>query len=285
MNKFSFLDKRHPGSTQCFRVIMLLVIGIFLMLMLATAAGCTNTGRHEQEVSGELQVKRAALGEESRAMTTAIVDSLQHAPKNPATDLAATFAKRDQQLEGLPLKRVDVEPLLNTNAAAWKALLVRFDMQDKLLAENAALEAERARLSKELEEMGRKYEEERNKKIHKRFWGWLVGTFGFVGAIAALCFCPALIPLVGQFIGWIVSKIPSLASMFGVVSKSAFDAVVKGVGATREVLKKKDPEKQKILDVNLAVQTDHNHKRLIEATRQKMEAEIQAAAAKQLAYA
>ena len=42
-------------------------------------------------------------------------------------------------------------------------------------------------------------------------------------------FCPLALPLVGRGLGWLVGKLPGLASAVGVVSVKAFDAVVRGI--------------------------------------------------------
>jgi hypothetical protein len=49
------------------------------------------------------------------------------------------------------------------------------------------------------------------------------------GGDALFVFCPLALPLVGRGLGWLVGKLPGLASAAGVVSVKAFDAVVRGI--------------------------------------------------------
>jgi outer membrane murein-binding lipoprotein Lpp len=71
-------------------------------------AGCTHTARHMEKVSAELR-------EESKALTTAVVDTLEQQPTERRDVYSATaleFAKQDQRIEGLPVKPFDVRALL-----------------------------------------------------------------------------------------------------------------------------------------------------------------------------
>lgn len=73
-----------------------------------TATGCTHVAAKRNAIN-------AALAEESRALTTAVVDSLQNQPatnRDAYTLTALAFAKQDQRVEGLPLKPFDVPALL-----------------------------------------------------------------------------------------------------------------------------------------------------------------------------
>src|SRR5438094_410616 len=72
------------------------------------ATGCSHTAAKHNKAS-------EALTEESRALTTAVVDSLQSQPatnRDVYTTTALAFAKQDQRVEGLPLKPFDVPALL-----------------------------------------------------------------------------------------------------------------------------------------------------------------------------
>src|SRR5947209_6162439 len=84
---------------------------------------------------------RAQLEEHSRALTTAVVDTLQLQPpenRDPYTDFALRVAREDQRIEGLPLDPIPVEPFLQTNPTnalpklrAERALTKRFTEIEK----------------------------------------------------------------------------------------------------------------------------------------------------------
>src|SRR5689334_15431319 len=78
------------------------------ILAAGLATGCTYTAAKRTKVN-------AALAEESRALTTGVVESLQSQPetnRDPYTVVALAFAKQDQRVEGLPAKPFDVPALL-----------------------------------------------------------------------------------------------------------------------------------------------------------------------------
>ncbi len=178
------------------------------------------------------------LQEESKALTTAVVDSLQQQPSTQADVYTATalrFAKQDQHVEGLPLQPFDVPALLftltNTNTAsivagsvpeAEKQVLARFEKENNLLKAARSLQDR-------LLELG--ILEETRQQEKRRFWArafaWL--TVPSVGLIALIVFCPFALPILGRLLGALVHGLPRLAGFLGVVSVRAFDAVVRGV--------------------------------------------------------
>jgi hypothetical protein len=203
------------------------------ILAAGLASGCTYTAAKRATVS-------EALADESRALTTAVVESLQSQPetnRDPYTVVALAFAKQDQRVEGLPEKPFDVPALLagmgvTSNIpplagppgveAAHEEVAARFEKQEALLSKRAAAEAR-------LIERGVVAEAERNKRISRwtKFGVW--GTTLIGGAVALFVFCPIALPICGRLLAWLVGKIPSLASGLGVVSVKAFDAVLRGV--------------------------------------------------------
>jgi hypothetical protein len=191
------------------------------------ASGCTHTAARRQKVAARLE-------EESKALTTAVVDTLQSQPserRDVFTETALIFAKQDQRVEGLPVKPLDVPSLLAelgaTNAVAPAAIT------NQLIAERFAKEdgliAERAKVERRLMDLGARAEEARNRKIS--FWSkwslWGMGILG--GSVALFVACPLALPIAGRALGWLVGKLPGLASLVGVVSVKAFDAVVRGI--------------------------------------------------------
>ena len=243
-------------------IIPLLVVGAALLLL----SGCTFKGNALSRTLGNLGANRAKLEEESKAMTTGAADSLSYAPSNAPTALALRLLQRDQQIEGMPRMRINVPSVLNGDRVSIAELEERLKGQDKLIAEKDALESKLRIREAELVDLGKRYEEERNKSVVKRIWAWSIGTLGLAGTIALLCFCPALIPVLGHLIGFVVSAFPRLCSAFGVVSKKAFTAVVNGVEQAKDAI----PEKAKDeLEVQLSKAMDRSHKALVSIVKTK----------------
>ncbi len=209
------------------------------LLTAGMMAGCTHHGARRQKLD-------ARLAEESRALTTAVVDVLHRQPAGERDVYAATammFAEQDQRVEGLPTQPFDVPGLLasvgvTNGVAAMEAVekgdagravvevRERFGKQDEWRA--AAAKEELA-----LVEMGVAAEAARNRRVAG--WSWFsAGAVGLLGgAVALFVFCPMAIPLAGRTLGWLVGKLPGLASACGVVSVKAFDAVVRGIEKTK----------------------------------------------------
>lgn len=200
---------------------------ILTMIGLCTAAGCTSVAPRQAKLE-------ARLAEESRVLTTAVVDALQTQPatnQNPHTAVALRLARQDQRLEGLPGQPLDVAPLLAEAgpsnppagpAPASAALEARFAQQDRLLGRERRLETR-------LEDYGRQYEAARNERIRTWTRRLGLGGLGIGGLIALVAFVPAAAPILGHLLGWVVGKVPRVAGWLGVVSVKAFDAVVEGV--------------------------------------------------------
>ncbi|MDB6053753.1 MAG: hypothetical protein JWN25_1276 [Verrucomicrobiales bacterium] len=119
--------------------------------------------------------------------------------------------------------------------------------------------------------MGKLYESEHNRSLVRRIWSWALGTLGVGGVIAACILFPALIPLAGSLVGWLVGRAPGLAGWFGVVGKKAFDSVVTGVGKARSEFKKSEkPESLELLNTELAKATDRADRKIIDARREAL---------------
>jgi hypothetical protein len=200
---------------------------ILIMIGLAAVAGCTSVAPRRARL-------QARLAEESRVLTTAVVEALQ---TQPATNhdthaaVALRLARQDQRLEGLPEQPLDVAPLVaeasvtNPPAApppATAALEARFATQDRLLGRERRLEAR-------LEDFGRQYEATRNERIRTWTRRLGLGGLGIGGLVALIVFVPAAAPILGHLLGWVVGKVPRVAGWLGVVSVKAFDSLVDGV--------------------------------------------------------
>lgn len=232
MNRTKSLKLGSAKRSEVKRVVALLV-GVSI-----AATGCTHFAAKRNKVN-------EALAEESRALTTAVVDSLQTQPaseRDAYTVTALAFAKQNQLVEGLPSKPFDVPALLAgmglTNnlpplsgppavEAAREEVVERFEKQNKLVAKRTEVETA-------LIDRGVQFEAARNQRITRwtKFGVW--GTTLIGGAVGLFVLCPIALPICGRLLAWIVGKIPSLASAFGVVSVKAFDAVLRGIEKAKE---------------------------------------------------
>lgn len=198
-------------------------------LQLAALAGILLLASGCQLAAAKRARIHTQLDEESRALTTAVVEVLQAQPtdaRDAHTSTALELAKQDQRIEGLPVKPIDAPALLVSNAPARDLLAERFARQNELIAREHAL-AER------LTNLGAAAEEARRARRMRwaRFSTIAVGTIG--GLVALAVFCPIAVPLLGRFLGWLVAMIPGAAKATGVVSVKAFDAVVRAIEKTR----------------------------------------------------
>lgn len=275
------------------------LVGLSAAALLSTfSVGCSYHG-------AKVAKTHLKLAEESKALTAAVVETLNAQPADERSTysvIALDFARQDQRIEGLPVEPFDVPALLAgfglTNqthlgaptsnramAEARREIHSRFAAQDKLIATRERGEAK-------LQQLGARAEDERNERISRwtKFGGW---TLGLAGAAAGLfVFCPVALPIAGRFLGWIVGKLPGLASALGVVSVRAFDAVVRGIERTRS---KKESESAaaptiavantghsdsrrdsasflSALELNLSREMDAAHKALVRSRKQTISA-------------
>jgi hypothetical protein len=240
-----------------------------LTLTLA-ATGCTHVASKRAKVHSQLE-------EHSRALTTAVVDSLQMQPpeqRDSYTEFALHVAREDQRVEGLPLEPIPVEPFLRTNETnplipdkAERALSARFAEIEKLIA------AEK-RQTDRLVAFGQTHEEIQN-RTRARWTKWIGGGSVLIGGLVALCvFVPAAIPILGRILGWLVSKLPALAGAVGVVSVKAFDAILKGVERTKSepsgisrMTNQSSVTTSDKLHLNLSREMDASHKTLVRSRK------------------
>jgi len=254
------------SSPPFFSAMVKTVICVLVFLACAGCNSYTFKSSRLAKVESQLEEAQRQVTEKQRQYTTATVDALT-APGTPYTNanviVATEYAKGAQSLAGMPNERLDVVSAIEqvrekvdtidqntTNLQAevnkvWLAITngsvgsMKKDIADAsaLLKKVEELEvkvqkAEDALVSKAA------YEE---KQGVKRFWqktGFWTKIGIIAGGIIALCvFVPAVIPVLGSLIGWLIGKIPTLVSFVGVVGKNTFDAVVEGVGNAKKAVK------------------------------------------------
>ncbi len=275
------LQRPRLSQTKTLMTSIKTTLPALLCLCLLNAPGCTYQAAHRRAT-------REQLNEESRVLTTAVVDTLNAQPssrRDAFTAVARTLATQDQRLEGLPVRPLDIRPLVvevqaaalaatnNTNLSfaaglsgpvgpATTTLERRFANQEQLLGQERQL-AER------LLALGEQAEAERNARI-RRWTRWLsFGGLGIGGLIVLIVLVPAVIPILGQLLGWLVARLPKLAGLLGVVSVRAFDSVVRGVEQFKRGRARSAAESKPLLQ-QLSRSMDAEHKALVRQRRTRV---------------
>jgi hypothetical protein len=199
-------------------------------LSAAALVGCS-TAKVQHQLNTRLE-------EESRALTTGVVDALNLQPperRDQFTVTALQFARQDQRIEGLPIKPFATQALVggaaNLMTASQKASeqkRARAEVRDRFALQDQ-LRSRQIRAGQKLLEVGIRQDEQHAARV--RFWlKWLGGGSLILGGIIALCvFFPVAIPIIGRLLAWLVAKLPALAGAAGVVGVRAFDAVVRAI--------------------------------------------------------
>lgn len=253
-------------------------------LLTAVLLGCASTARNKSKVE-------QAIAEESRALTTAVVETLQLRPadrRDEYTAVALEFAKQDQRLEGFPLDPFELSPLFSGDQK--EKLGAQEEVQERFARQHELVEQQR-KLERKLVELGAIGEEKQARRT--RFLAkWITGGTVLVGGVVAVCiFFPIGIPILGRVLGWVVGKLPNLAGAVGVVGVKAFDAIIRGIEKTRshpitaaapavltprEGLENEDsrrdgpgskPNWMEGLEANLSKAMDADHKRLVKSRK------------------
>jgi hypothetical protein len=265
-----------------FNSIILIGLNAVLAAGLLAGLGCTHLAKSRSKAKHQLE-------EQSRALTTAVVDTLQLEPpqeRNSHGALALQLAREDQRIQGLPELPIQVEPLLGifpsntppvvaerTQKKASAGLEKRFGEIEKVLRREHASE-------ERLEEFGKAYEAEKNNQRLRWFKLFGSGSLLIAVAVAICVFFPAAIPILGRILAWLVGKIPALAGAAGVVSVKAFDAVVKALERTKTEKASEAPSQAPLanqrfpdlsatgnlletLHLNLSREMDAEHKALV----------------------
>jgi hypothetical protein len=210
-----------------------LAIAVFFLSGCSRFRGAFGRAQHRSERA------QKGVDQDTKQFVSATVDAAKFAqarlPTNAIADVANAlrigikYGEMAQRGVGLPVERIDVLAEVHGDKKAVEAAR-KLEAASALRIEtrDAMADAELARL-KALAELGAKYEKEHNQSIVKRTWHWLIATFGIGGVIALCVFFPAIIPIIGRVLGWIVGKIPALAGAIGVVATRAYDRVVGSV--------------------------------------------------------
>lgn len=266
---------------------MKLRFGLVLLYIILFAVACSNIGPKYKDTNDKLVALREEQHQIAKEYVTGTVDALAELDKDkqtPETLLAEELSKNAQDILGTPEPgdRIDVNALLSQNEEIKKA--ARKVLDDKKISDAKTagriqqLEKELDSLRAQLVEKGIQKEREDNRSIVSRVWAWSVGSFGLLGGIAFIVFCPAIaIPLFGALLRFIVSMVPSLFSLVGVVGSSVVTNIASGIGALKDKISSgasdKTYTKTEVLDMlknELSKSMDRSDKTLIDTIKTKM---------------
>lgn len=209
------------------------------LLMAVLLSGCATTFRRQPKTEAAIterarenvQAAGIAVDRSRIQIAQAAVISPTNEPLRSAeasTRVASSMLTRAGALIGAPAENQAplVEGLLSTNQVervnAERAAGAEVKSEGLLMLDN------RTQIATLLEE-GKKYEEEHNRSLLRRIWTWTLGTFGIGGLVALCILFPAVVPLLGSILGWLIGKIPILAHYLGVVGTSAYSRAVTAI--------------------------------------------------------
>lgn len=209
---------------------------LILLIMALMLCGATCKSSRQKFSAVAVEKNKEELAEQSRKATTGARDAVRLAPTNPPTNLAGKLLDRAEQIQGLPVERLDIPGILASNKQAVAELAREMRTVVELLKERPVLAATKAEADEALMVKGRLYEEQQKKNIIKRVWRWGIATFGTGGFIALCLFCPGFLLLIPRIAAWIVKALPKLAGVIGVVGTKFSDGIVVGVQSVRDKL-------------------------------------------------
>jgi hypothetical protein len=256
----------------------------YFLLIFLVLSGCSYNGSEKIKKETKIAAVDYNISEESRALTTGIVDILNAQPdKDQYSMLAFDFAKKDQSIEGMPSpsKRYNVEKLLSENielkTAAQNEANARFLLVSKLVEEKKELQDELNIIKEKLIAKGQEKEREDNKNIIKKVWAWAISTLGIGGIIALCVFFPFLIPIFGSILSFIVGKIPSLINFVGVTSSKIVTNLASGINDVKKQVSQAKVENklfsaeevEKMISDALSKKMDNDDKSIIKTIRNK----------------
>lgn len=258
------------------RIVLMLLLPLSILL----ATGCT----HRAATRLKLDAK---LAESARVNNEAARQALDLQPlthRDACSETARAFVSQNQRVLGSPVHPLPVSQVLaqveqarsraqTNDASAPPAIVLQTAVTDALRepfdAQDRVLGQQREAVER-LTQMGAEAESARNARIS--FWARWAGRLSLpvAGLIALMLFVPAVIPILGRLLAWLVGKLPTLAGYAGVVSTNAFDATVKAIESWKLSSASAQPSEtapQPALLNALSQSMDGSHKALVRARR------------------
>lgn len=201
-----------------------------------------------QEIAGEINRKEGELNRHTRSYITGTVDALSLSKEKSTEDLVALqLAQKAQHIVGLPQPgdKIHVEDIITKNESALDNLNDRETDVIELSRRKEILGHDLKDTEEKLISLGELKAKEQKEGFFDSLWAWLTGTFGLIGAVAVLVIGgPALLPIITQFIGWLVSRIPGLIAWLGITSSQMTSNIIKGVHDAKEKIRAIDDDKK-----------------------------------------
>jgi hypothetical protein len=278
----------YPIPHQASAALSLWLLLCVALTLCVSTTGCTYRAATRQRLDARL-VEAARVNNEAARQA---LDLQPFTNRDACSETARAFVSQNQRVLGSPvhplpvpemLAQVDqtrsnavtngapIAPEIVLQTAVADALREPFAVQDRVLGRQRAV-VER------LTQMGAEAESTRNARIS--FWARWAGrlTLPVAGLIALMVFVPAVIPVLGRLLAWLVGKLPTLAGYVGVVSTNAFDATVRGIEAWKQSAASTQPTgpspssspataPQPALLNALSQSMDTSHKALVRARR------------------
>jgi len=263
------------------------LIGILSIILILSLAGCTSYGKKHNDLETQYTSAKSEEVEKAKPYITGTVDALgalNDNEKTPETDLAEELAKDAQSIIGAPNQenRINVKELLSQNQSikdkAWRLLEKKRKDDIKARQKLEDLREELDAVKSKLVEKGIEKEKEDNRNIVSRVWHWAIGTFGLLGGIAFIFFCPTIaIPLLLAVLKWIIGLIPQLMGFFQVVGSSVVSNIVEGIHKVKTQVKDAPANttytREQVLEMlktQLGTSTDKTDKNIIEHLEDKI---------------
>lgn len=261
----------------------ILTVSSVVMLSLLNQS-CFNVSwglkEQRQEIAGEIARKDGELNRHTRAFVSGTVDALSLSEDKSKEDLVAlNFARKAQEIVGLPQPgdKIHVEDVIVANDVAIENLADRDKDVIDLSRRKEILGHDLKDTEEKLISLGELKSQEEKDGFFSSMWLWLTGTFGLIGAIA-ICIVagPALIPILGQILAWVVGKVPGLISWIGITSSKMTSNIIKGVHDAKEKIRAVDDDKtltkNEVLSIfgsSLGNSTNESDKNVIDRIKRK----------------
>jgi hypothetical protein len=234
------------------RIRGILIPSLVAMILIFTS-GCISLPtwglkKDRQEIAGEITRKDGELNRHTRAFVSGAVDALSLSEDKSKEDLVALgFAQKAQEIVGLPQPgdKIYVEDVINNNELAIENLADRDGDVIDLSRRKEILGHDLKDTEEKLISLGELKAQENKDGFFSSLWMWLTGTFGLIGAIAVCVIAgPALIPIFGQILAWLVGKLPGLIGWVGITSSKMTSNIIKGVHDAKEKIRSVDDDKK-----------------------------------------
>jgi hypothetical protein len=252
MTNLVFLKKEFSPIYIITMEVKKIVVCSLLLSTVLFSTGCFNVSwglkEQRQEIAGEIDRKEGELNRHTKAFVSGTVDALSLSKDKSKEDLVAlNLAQKAQEIVGLPQPgdKIHIEDVISSNEVAIENLTDRDTDVIKLSRRKELLGHDLKDTEEKLISLGELKAQEDKDGFFSSLWMWLTGTFGLLGAVAICVIAgPALIPVFGQILAWLVGKLPGLIGWVGITSSKMTSNIIKGVHDAKEKIRSVDDDKK-----------------------------------------